>query len=632
MTIEAPLTLMRILLVDDDQALIALLKQNLGEQHYAIDTAPDGEMAWDYVNAFTYDLIVLDVMLPKVDGISLCRQLRKHGHQMLILLLTAQDTSTAKIKGLDAGADDYVVKPCDLEELTARIRALLRREREARPPILQWGDLSLDPRTSEVNYGSRPLQLTPKEYALLELFLRNPNRVFSLEVILDKVWPADELPGVETVRTHIKALRRKLKTASAPSHLIETVYGLGYRSPSPPEASPLPLQTVGSSPPHSLERDAKLNSDMLAAITETWAQFKDQMMERLLVLDAAASALGPDPLLPDLHQQAQRVAHSLAGTLGTFGFEEGSRLARELEQTLQQTEGFGPTQVLAFCQQVAALREQMQGAPQLHEALSSPSIAPLILVIADDVQFTQSLEVAVANHDLRLRIAPNVSLAQAQLQTKQPDVVLLKLVSADAAGLDHDRSLTLIETLTKQTPTVPVVVIIAPDQWLDRREAVRRGARLCLELPLTPAQVITAVTKVLDPVGAGAKIMIVDDDPQLLQALPILLKPWGFECTTLADPQHFWPMLTAVDPALLVLDVDMPHINGIELCQLLRCDARWCQLPILFLTALKDAHTQEQVFISGADDYIMKPVIAAELATRMLNRLERVRLIKDNSV
>lgn len=621
---------MRILLVDDDPSLVALLMQNLGEHHYAIDTVADGETAWDYASTFAYDLIVLDVMLPRLDGISLCHQLRDHGHQMPILLLTAQGTHTDKITGLDAGADDYVVKPCDLEELTARIRALLRRGREAHPPVLQWEDLRLNPQMSEVRYAHRPLQLTPKEYALLELLLRNPNRIFSLEVILDKVWSADELPGVETVRTHIKGLRRKLKTAGAPSGIIETVYGLGYRSPSPPPAQ---LSSSEMAPPANLgEAEHSHKAEMLAAIAQTWAQYKGQMMERLAVLEAAAQAWVAGPLDPDQRQQAQHAAHSLAGTLGTFGFGSGSQLARELEAALRQSENSSTAAPPAFGKQVAALRQQMQGPPNLDDDLTGSSPLPLLLIINDDVQFAQALKIEATRHQLRLAIAPTLAQAQAQIQSERPDVVLLTLAANDDAALPRSGSLALLDQLVDHMPTVPVLVITDRDQWQERLEVVRRGGWLCLESPLTVEQAISAITRVLAPPTTGAKVMIVDDDPQILQALPLMLRPWGFECITLADPQQFWPVLTEVEPALLVLDVDMPEINGLELCQLLRRDAQWCHLPVLFLTAYRDAQTQDQVFTSGADDYLTKPVVPAELATRMLNRLERVKLIKEQSV
>ncbi|MCV3217564.1 response regulator transcription factor [Plectonema radiosum NIES-515] len=220
---------MRILLVEDNVRLAEALLEALTDQLYVVDVVKDGEFAWDQVKAIAYDLILLDVMLPKLDGISLCQRLRHHGYSLPVLMLTARDTSTDKVNGLDAGADDYVVKPFDLQELLARIRALLRRGSSTSPPILTWGKLLLNPSTYEVTYLDVPLQLTPKEFSLLELLLRNGRRVLSRAVIIDSLWKSESSPEEDTVKAHIKSLRHKLRTVAAPEDFIETVHGLGYR-------------------------------------------------------------------------------------------------------------------------------------------------------------------------------------------------------------------------------------------------------------------------------------------------------------------------------------------------------------------------------------------------------------------
>jgi DNA-binding response OmpR family regulator len=219
----------KLLIVEDDERIAEALAEDLTEQNYAVEVAYDGEAGWGLLQAFTYDLVLLDVMLPKMDGIELCQKLRAHGQSMPVLMLTARDTITDKVLGLDAGADDYVIKPCALEELSARIRALLRRGSRTAPPVLEWADLQLDPNTCEVTYQEQQLSLTPKEYSLLELFLRNQRRVFSRAQILEHLWAFEVLPEEDTVKAHIKGLRHKLKSAGASPDLIETVYGFGYR-------------------------------------------------------------------------------------------------------------------------------------------------------------------------------------------------------------------------------------------------------------------------------------------------------------------------------------------------------------------------------------------------------------------
>ncbi len=220
---------MRILLVEDDDRIAHALAEALTDQHYAVDIATDGQEGWNFVEAGDYDLIILDLMLPKIDGITLCQKLRSSGLQTPILMLTARDTSTDKVIGLDAGADDYVIKPFDLPELTARIRALLRRSSTTLPPILEWGDLQLNPNTCDVNYRNNLLHLTPKEYSLLELFLRTNGRVLTRSAILDHLWTFEDLPGEETIKVHLRSLRQKLKLVGAPANFIETIYGMGYR-------------------------------------------------------------------------------------------------------------------------------------------------------------------------------------------------------------------------------------------------------------------------------------------------------------------------------------------------------------------------------------------------------------------
>lgn len=220
---------MRILLVEDDAYLAEALTEALEVQRYAVDTVPDGEEAWAQISTLDYDLVLLDVMLPKLNGIGLCQRLRSHGYKMPILMVTAKDTSTDKVIGLDAGADDYMVKPLDIPELLARIRALLRRGRASSPPILEWGELHLDPATYEVSYREQILRLTPKEYTLLELLLRNGRQIMSRSAIIEHLWSFENPPKEDTVKVHIKSLRQKLRVVGAPDDLIETVHGLGYR-------------------------------------------------------------------------------------------------------------------------------------------------------------------------------------------------------------------------------------------------------------------------------------------------------------------------------------------------------------------------------------------------------------------
>ncbi len=220
---------MKILLVEDDNRIAQPLAEDLRQQCHVVDIASDGLEGWEYAQSIDYELILLDVMLPRSDGITLCKRLRASKSNSLILMLTARDTTIDKVIGLDAGADDYLVKPFELEELAARIRALSRRIPETRQPILIHGNLQINPSNRNVTYKGKPLSLTAKEYMILECFLINPTQVLSRSALLDKLWEFDKLSGAETIKTHITNLRRKLKTAGSSEDFIETVYGIGYR-------------------------------------------------------------------------------------------------------------------------------------------------------------------------------------------------------------------------------------------------------------------------------------------------------------------------------------------------------------------------------------------------------------------
>ncbi len=219
---------MKILLIENDEGLTQVLTKILTAHHHVVDVAQDGEMGWTYGSTFEYDLIVLDSVLPKLNGIRLCQRFRANGYATPILLLTARESSAMNAQGLDAGADDCVVKPIDLVELMARIRALQRRSSGNPFPLLAWGALFLDPRTCEVTYNSQPIALTTKEYEFLELLLRDSQYVFSSEELVDRLWSSEAFPSEATVRSHLRRLRQKLAAAGAPPDFITTLHGRGY--------------------------------------------------------------------------------------------------------------------------------------------------------------------------------------------------------------------------------------------------------------------------------------------------------------------------------------------------------------------------------------------------------------------
>lgn len=220
---------MRILIVEDERKISAYVKRGLEEQGYAVDAAYTGLDGLDWAQAVAYDLILLDIMLPEMDGINVCKELRRMGFRTPILMLTARDAVDDRVAGLDAGADDYLVKPFAMKELLARVRAMTRRASNApKSPVLQVADLSLDTLTHYVMRGNKKIKLTAKEFSVLECLMREPERVLTRTMIAEHVWNYDVFNQSNVVDVYIRNLRRKIDD-DWDLKLIQTVRGAGYR-------------------------------------------------------------------------------------------------------------------------------------------------------------------------------------------------------------------------------------------------------------------------------------------------------------------------------------------------------------------------------------------------------------------
>jgi DNA-binding response OmpR family regulator len=218
---------MKILVVEDDRKVAGFIEQGLREEGYVVDVAPDGEEATILAHVYDYDVILLDVVLPKKNGFQVATELRREGRHTPILMLTSRDATEDVVRGLDAGADDYLAKPFRFDELLARVRALHRRGGAERLDVLRYGPVSLDRLRHSVTVADRPLDLTPKEFQLLEYFLLHPEEVVRRTTLLEKVWDMHFDPESNVVDVHVGNLRRKL-TAAAGEPLLATVRGVGF--------------------------------------------------------------------------------------------------------------------------------------------------------------------------------------------------------------------------------------------------------------------------------------------------------------------------------------------------------------------------------------------------------------------
>lgn len=622
---------MKLLLVEDEASLATTIVEALKDDHYVVDVARDSQEAHGYLEVYPYDLLLLDVGLPGQNGIDLCRHLRSQGYTQPILLLTAHSSSDTKVEGLDAGADDYLVKPFEMAELAARIRALLRRGQIAQQPILTWGDLSLDPSSCQVSFAGTPIHLTPKEYALLELFLRNPQRVFSQSAILEHLWTYEDPPGTDTVRAHIKGLRQKLKTSAAPD-VIETVYGLGYRLKALPE-EPTPTSESESSPPKKQENQKNKQQRTQKALAKAWQRHRNQHWQRLEMLENNLIQLLSSSInireRENIRRSAEQEAHKLAGSLGIFGLHQGSEYASQIESQLQKKQ-LNKSDIQQLLQTIAALK-------QVFEEFEATHFASPIIATYWEVAKSPSFQTVAENQGFKIQPVDNKANLDNLISQGDSKANLVAWIIDLDEILEQD-SLTILGRLNRQNTLqnhLPLLFFLTEDADLPKRiSASRLGKHTLLQKSVSPDAILTVLKEQLNlarnttPTLKRSRILVIDDDESILSALEELLDPWGLELHTLSDPKDFWEHLNQVNPELLILDVEMPEMTGIELCQVVRNDPNWSWIPILFLTAHTDPQTVEQVFSAGGDDFVDKPIVGPELITRIFNRLERTELLR----
>lgn len=603
---------MKILVVEDDLPTGSALAEILKEHHYTVNVATDGRGGLELAEAFDYDLILLDIILPKLDGISLCRTLRSRGYTGSILLLTAKDSSGDRVLGLDAGADDYVVKPFDPPELMARIRALLRRNTPATTSILHWENLTCDLAGSKMICNGEVLHLTPKEYCLLELFLLNPRQIFSKRALLDRLWDFAEAPGEWTVSTHIKCLRQKLKAAGA-NNPVETVHGLGYRLQPPSYDIQTEAPVSEPEPPQNNEQKAKAITDKI------WRQYRDRFLRQAAELEHLIEALIASPERPQIRRQAELLAHKLAGSLGLFDRPAGSDRARNLENWLQSEDLADPGRWRQVRHWIEQLHRELDRDP--HRPSPADGRSPVILIVDRDRVLAEQLQAEGTVSGWRVEVAPDLNVAHQTIAELSPDVILLDLGIA-APGED---GMTLLRELCDRKPPISVLVLTSRDSLTERVEATRLGGCTFLHKPLSARQILEAIGAVLSQnlQSSRGRVLVVDDDPLTATRLSGLLRPHNIDVIALDVPQKFWETLNRCQPDLLILDLEMPGYSGSDLCRVVRQDFRWHGLPILFLSAHRELDSINGAFAAGADDYIAKDVEEAELTGRIIHRLSR---------
>lgn len=370
----------------------------------------------------------------------------------------------------------------------------------------------------------------------------------------------------------------------------------------------------------------------LAFLNETWITTQPKSLAQIAVLAQAVRDLERDRLTALQQAEAQQIARTLTGTLSLFGFTKTMPLVRQLDAWFGGREPLQPRQAALMQTLVTELQQAVQQTTQIQRSQVPDQPSPRLLLVSTETTLNQSLQAAATACGLQLECVPTLEPPYAW-HTLPPQVLLLRLPSESTPPKAPQPStrqlLEALEAVTQRYPTVSVLVMGDRGDLSDRLAVLRRGGKLFLTAQTSIEQVMAAVVQTLREQALTVHVMIVDSDRTWLSTLPTLLKPWGFKVTTLADPSQFWTVLQSVVPDVLVLEVNLPEINGFELCQLLRSDPQWQRVPVLFLSDLSDATSQQQAFMVGADDYLCKPVMGVTLANRLLSRLQRLRACAD---
>ena len=364
-----------------------------------------------------------------------------------------------------------------------------------------------------------------------------------------------------------------------------------------------------------------------AAVERVWSERLGSILDQIDVIEEAVADLLQGRLQPQLREPAQREAHKLAGSLGTFGFTLGSSIAREMEAIFARAEALQDRDALRLSELLVHLREEVGRPPssgpratsEVHPAPVVEGPGGILLVGRDDEQ-ANALSDGAAARGLRLTTVADPTAAREALGAVRSDLVLIDLDVVENAD-----ALAFVRELSLEKPAVPAMVLVSGTRFADRLDVARAGGHGFLRKPLPAARVLEAAGEVLDRLNAAApKVLILDDDPTALSLLEAHLRVEGIHATTVSDSDRFWESIKALMPDLLILDIDMPRVNGLELCRVLRMDHRWRQLSVVFITADHGLEVVGKVFAAGADDLVRKSAAGPELVARVKNRLERV--------
>ena len=635
---------MKILLAEDDRRLGSMIKDYLMPESELMQVVNTGSQIKDEIATNDYDILILDVMLPEKNGIDICRELRAENIEIAILFITALNNQNDKIKAFQSGADDYLIKPFDFQELLLRVQALVRRNLPPEIVSLKWGQLVMIPEEKKVYIQDQELNLTPTEFKILQIFLEHPKQVFDTDKIIDKLWDLDKIPTNNTLRSHIKSLRKKLEKIGLHKDFIETVYGMGYK---------LKDQTSEVCPKNESNQTSKSSSKTekkkgaSAPNTSTEKSFDQQakleaLIEKMWLDNQLSISQDCDKLKDYIRstnsnlrtEEAIRIAHNLAGFLGNVGFSNGSKIAKKIENLLKSDEDHLIN--LALIEQVIDLITQL-------ELVLFPDGKPTTeLVIKEDIKLDEKVEILVVDQDQNLAnklilyiehpqvyfsFAHSVESAINYLEEKEFTLLIVETKWSEK----KDSHCQILESIIEQKGDSNIIVY-TQDESLENR-------LYCSEYPicafLTKNNSIDVlwdnIKVVLSQIKQKSKkkqpynLVVIDDDEKFIQVLEqkLIIQELPINFHSISNSERFLEFIKKIKPQLVILDLQMPKLNGLDICKILKKDPFLHQIPVIFLTGNLTPEAINQFVQVGADDFISKSKIDIELYPRIMTHLKR---------
>jgi DNA-binding response OmpR family regulator len=631
---------MKILLVEDDQRLGKLIQDFLITESEIVDLVNTGIKIKEKLDQKNYDILILDVMLPDKNGIDICRELRKRDINIPILFITALNNQIDKIKAFESGADDYIIKPFDFQELLVRIKALVRREKITKSTTLTWQNLVMIPEEKQVKYKDNYLHLTPTEFRILEIFLTTPLRVFDTDNIINQLWDIDTIPTHNTLRTHIKSLRKKLIDVGLSKDFIETVYGIGYR-----------LKATENKFTQNSENKSLLltDTDKKNQNTENQNQLKVskedelQLLIRKMWLDNQESISQDCEKLRDFVEgknsidikNAIIIAHNFAGFLGSLGYINAGSLSKQIENLLKDNDFEIKNQEInaKITNLIHELEKDLfpEGKPiqeKKEEEIFHSKEKIEILVIDEDEKLANKLIMFIEHSQVLLSFCHSISSAKKYLQEKVFDLVILETQWKNLI----DRENCLLNLLAEKKEETKIIIYSEDDSLENRLYCSKYPINAFLSktnsLKVLWENIKSALTKknnsdsIVNPLH---NILIIDDDVRFTAVLreKLIINQLPVNINIVSDSETFLDEIKKIKPELIILDLEMPKLNGLDICKIIKKDPLLQSIPIIFLTSNLASDTITQFLEAGGDDFISKSKIDLELYPRILTHLNR---------